>query len=80
MEDHQIIDRIGELADEERLLEEAHVGEGLTPAEQERLKDLQVALDKMWDLLRQRRALREVGRDPDSAIERPGGTVEGYLQ
>jgi hypothetical protein len=80
MEDHQIIGRISELADEERRLEEAHVGEGLTPAEQERLKELQVALDRMWDLLRQRRALRDAGRNPDEAIERPGGTVEGYLQ
>jgi hypothetical protein len=80
MDDHQIIERIGELADEERQLEEAHVGEGLTPGEQERLKELEVTLDKMWDLLRQRRALRDAGRDPDRAIERPGGTVEGYLQ
>lgn len=80
MEDHQIIEHISRLADEERQLEEAHVGEGLSPAEQKRLEELQVALDKMWDLLRQRRALRDAGRDPDAAIERPGGTVEGYLQ
>jgi hypothetical protein len=80
MDDHQIIERISELADEERRLEEAHVGEGLTDAEQERLQQLQVSLDRMWDLLRQRRALRDAGRDPDSAIERPEGTVEGYLQ
>ncbi len=80
MDDHQIIERIGELADEERRLEEAHVGEGLTPEEHERLQQLQVSLDKAWDLLRQRRALRSAGRDPDEATERGGGTVEGYLQ
>ncbi|MGH2814206.1 MAG: DUF2630 family protein, partial [Actinomycetota bacterium] len=33
-----------------------------------------------WDLLRQRRARREAGQDPDTAQVRPGGTVEGYLQ
>jgi hypothetical protein len=79
-EDRQIIEQIGRLADEERRLEEAHSGEGLTDEERRRLDDLQVTLDRMWDLLRQRRALRDAGGDPDTASERPGSTVEGYLQ
>ncbi len=80
MDDEAIIRRIGELADEEHRLEEAHAGEGLPPGEQQRLRDLEVTLDRLWDLLRQRRALRDAGRSPEEAAERPAGTVEGYLQ
>ena len=80
MDDHEIIARIGSLADEERDLEERHVGEGLSEDEAARLKSLEVTLDRMWDLLRQRRALRTVGRSPDEAALRPEGTVEGYRQ
>jgi hypothetical protein len=80
MDDRQIIEEIGGLADEERRLEEAHAGEGLSAEEMERLGQLEVTLDRLWDLLRQRRALRDAGRSPDEAVERPAGTVEGYLQ
>ena len=80
MDDQEIVKRIGELAAEEQRLEEAHVGEGLSDTELARKRDLEVTLDEMWDLLRQRRALRNTGGDPDSAVERPGSTVEGYLQ
>ncbi len=34
----------------------------------------------MWDLLRQRRAKRNAGQDPETAEQRSAGTVEGYLQ
>jgi hypothetical protein len=82
MDDVEIIHRIGELADEERRLEEAHVvdAERLTDEERERLRGLQVTLDQLWDLLRQRRALRRASRDPDEAAERSGDTVERYQQ
>ena len=80
MDDEEIIGRIGRLADEEKRLEETHVGEGLSDDDQERLREISVSLDRMWDLLRQRRALRSAGRDPDEAASRPEGTVEGYLQ
>ncbi|MGA8724881.1 MAG: DUF2630 family protein [Acidimicrobiales bacterium] len=80
MDDEEIIGRIGQLADEEKRLEETHVGEGLSDDDQERLREIGVSLDRMWDLLRQRRALRSAGRDPDEAASRPEGTVEGYLQ
>ncbi len=80
MDDQEIITRIGSLAEEEQRLEERHVGEGLSEDELARMKSLEVTLDRMWDLLRQRRALRSAGRSPDEATLRPEGTVEGYRQ
>jgi Protein of unknown function (DUF2630) len=82
MDDAEIIHQISQLAEEERNLEETHAAdaEGLSPAERERLQRLQETLDRLWDLLRQRRALRSAGRSPDEATERPAGTVEHYLQ
>jgi hypothetical protein len=80
VDDQEIIVRIGKLADEEQRLEEQHVGEGLSADEEKRLRGIEVTLDQMWDLLRQRRALRSAGRSPDDAAIRPEGTVEGYRQ
>ena len=80
MDDKEIVRRISELAAEEQQLEEAHVGEGLSDEELKRKRDLEVSLDEMWDLLRQRRAKRSAGQDPDAAHERSADTVEGYLQ
>jgi len=82
MDDDDILRRIGELADEERRLEESHAqtAAGLSGEEKERLNQLQVTLDQLWDVLRQRRALRRAGRDPDDAAERPPSTVERYQQ
>jgi hypothetical protein len=45
-----------------------------------RLEEIRVELDQYWDLLRQRRALREFGEDPDRAKIRPAGVVERYEQ
>ena len=45
-----------------------------------RLESLEVALDQCWDLLRQRRALREFGEDPERAHARDATTVERYEQ
>ncbi len=80
MDDHEIITRIGGLADEEKRLEELHVGEGISAEDEARLKAIEVTLDQLWDLLRQRRALRDAGRSPDEAGIRSEGTVEGYRQ
>lgn len=80
MDDQQIIARIGDLAAEERRLEESHLGDGLSDAERERLGQLERTLDQLWDLLRQRRALRNAGRDPEEALARPEATVERYEQ
>jgi hypothetical protein len=49
-------------------------------ADQDRLEAVQVELDRCWDLLRQRRALRDAGDDPDAANVRDADTVERYLQ
>jgi uncharacterized protein YjaG (DUF416 family) len=80
MDDQEIVKRISDLAAEEQQLEEAHVGEGLSDDELKRKRDLEVTLDEMWDLLRQRRAKRSAGQDPDAAAQRTADTVEGYLQ
>jgi hypothetical protein len=59
--------------------EEALYGHGApSDADRDRLKALNVALDQCWDLLRQRRALREFGHDPNEAQVRPAGVVEKY--
>ncbi len=72
--------RINELVDEERELR-ARLQRKEISAEEEhaRLRDLEVQLDQCWDLLRQRRALRETGGDPRQAQVRPPDEVEGYL-
>jgi Protein of unknown function (DUF2630) len=80
MDDKQVLDRIGALVEEEHALERQVTGEGLDQDQQARLRDLEVQLDQCWDLLRQRRARRAAGQDPDTAQVRPEGTVEGYLQ
>ncbi len=80
MDDEDVIRRINDLADEEHRLEQSHAGEGLSDDEVARLRQIEVALDQCWDLLRQRRARRETGQDPDGAAVRPEGTVEGYRQ
>ncbi len=77
MDDHEIITQIGSLADEEKRLEELHVGEGLSAEEEERLKAIEVTLDRLWDLLRQRRALRGAGRSPDEAASAERGDRRG---
>ena len=80
MDDSQLMDRIGALVEEEHTLERQATGDGLDDRQQARLHEVEVQLDQCWDLLRQRRARRDAGQDPDNAAVRPGGTVEGYLQ
>jgi hypothetical protein len=81
MDDKQILDRIGELVTEERELRtRVQRGDIGSDEERARLKELEIALDQYWDLLRRRRAAREFGVDPNAAQERPPGEVEGYLQ
>jgi hypothetical protein len=80
MDDQQVLDRIDQLVKEEEQLLHRHEGEGLDDDEHARLEELQVQLDKAYDYLRQRRALRRAGDDPDDASMRDGGTVESYEQ
>ncbi len=74
---HGVIEEL--VAEEHRLLEHGE-GRGLTDDEHARLREVQVRLDRFWDLLRQRRAERAAGRDPGEASLRDEKTVEGYRQ
>jgi uncharacterized protein DUF2630 len=79
MNDQAVIDRIEELAHEEHgLFEKESRGEA-SASERERLAEIQVQLDQTYDLLRQRRARRDAGLDPDGAAPRDESTVEGYV-
>jgi len=84
MSDESIAGRIEQLVAEEhdlRTREQADSkDEGALEADRERLRAVEVELDRCWDLLRQRRALRSAGADPDDAQVRDSETVERYLQ
>jgi hypothetical protein len=67
------------VAEEKTLRAELQHGEISTSEEHGRLRRIETELDQCWDLLRQRRALRETGGDPGDATVRPPGQVEGYL-
>jgi hypothetical protein len=75
--DQSVLGNIQKLADEEhRLLARG----SLEPKDTKRLAKVQQELDQCWDLLRQRRARREFGENPEEAQLRPAGEVEGYMQ
>ena len=75
MDDQTILAQITALVDEEHKLRE----ESLAPEQNaDRLRSVAAQLDQCWDLLRQRRAQREFGEDPDAAKPRDIGTVENY--
>jgi hypothetical protein len=81
MADEQISDHIEALVKEEHaLLGRAESSHGLDPDAHARLEQVRVELDQCWDLLRQRRAKRHAGQDPDDSSLRPADTVEHYLQ
>ncbi len=78
--DQAILDQIHQLMVEEHELSQANVGGGGAPGVADRLGEVDVEIDRLWDLIRQRRARRRAGEDPDGASLRPAGTVEGYQQ
>ncbi len=80
MDDKEIAAEITRLAEEEHRLERAHSSTPLSRGELDRLRSLEVQLDQCWDLLRQRRARRHAGQDPDEAGARPASVVENYRQ
>jgi Protein of unknown function (DUF2630) len=81
MDDKQIMANIDELIEtEHRLRQQLSSGELSAPEEHERLRSAEEALDQCWDLLRQRRARREFGENPDAVAARPVNEVEGYQQ
>ena len=84
MSDETIAARIERLVDEEQQLRAREQTDRSDPdaleGETERLRAVEVELDQCWDLLRQRRALRDAGVDPNQAQARGADTVEGYQQ
>jgi hypothetical protein len=78
MEDGDVLAQINQLAGEEHALFDVEARGDVTAEVRERLRRLEIMLDQHWDLLRQRRALRAAGRDPDRARVRDQTTVEGY--
>lgn len=81
MADEKVSERIESLVQEEHeLLERGGTEHGLDEAGHARLEAIRVELDRYWDLLRQRRARRRAGQDPDGASPRDADTVEHYLQ
>jgi uncharacterized protein DUF2630 len=80
MDDSQVLGRIDELVAEEQALYEREGQGRLEDGDRARLDEIRVSLDRCWDLLRQRRAKREFGLDPDDAQARSADTVEHYRQ
>jgi hypothetical protein len=79
-DDKSLLHRIDALVAEEHELRTKHASGGNDDEdEQTRLRALEVELDQCWDLLRQRRAKREFGEDPESAQARSADVVEGYI-
>jgi len=73
--DQSVLKHIEDLVAEEKKL---YAKGSVSDAEKAQLGQINVELDRCWDLLRQRRALREFGRNPDDAEVRPAKTVENY--
>ena len=80
MQDAQIHQSIEKLVAEEHELWEKEAAGVATEVDRQRLESIGISLDQSWDYLRQRRALREAGRDPDAADVRAPGVVESYEQ
>jgi hypothetical protein len=81
MDDKEILSRINELIQTEHgLRDQLAAGKLSSEQERERLRSAEEALDQCWDLLRQRRARREFGENPDAVAARPVPEVEGYQQ
>lgn len=80
MDDSELLHTIEKLVNEEHeLMQQAGAGQ-LDDTKHTRMRDIEVRLDQCWDLLRQRRARREFGLNPDEATARDPGIVEHYQQ
>ena len=80
MSDAGIHDHIEALVAEEHRLLNSGTTEPLGRADRQRLDEIKVRLDQLWDLLRQRQAHAEFGLDPNATSTRDAATVEGYEQ
>jgi hypothetical protein len=79
MDDQDVIQQIEDLAHEEHTLFDKEARGEASTRERARLKEIELQLDQLYDLLRQRRARRSAGLDPDEAIPRDPDAVEGYV-
>jgi hypothetical protein len=80
MDDSQIHSQIEQLVSEEHELWQRESSGAADDGDRQRLDQLKVSLDQCWDLLRQRRALRDAHLDPESAEVRGPEVVERYEQ
>ena len=80
MTDTELFQHIEKLVQEEHELMQHAEGVGLDAEQHTRMKQLEVSLDQCWDLLRQRRARRHAGLNPEDAQVRDPGIVEHYQQ
>lgn len=80
MDDEEVIATINRLAEEEHELERAASEDPTEGVDRERLERVSVALDQAYDLLRQRRARRRAGLDPEDTAPRSPDVVEHYQQ
>jgi hypothetical protein len=80
MKDTEILQHITQLVDEEHALTRKSEDGGLNEDDHARMRALEISLDQCWDLLRQRRARRHAGLNPDEAVERDPNIVEHYQQ
>lgn len=81
MDDEDLLQRIDELTDDVKALQDrAQEDDGLDAGDEALLQGVREDRDRVWDLLRQRRARRSAGLDPDDAELRDATTVESYRQ
>jgi uncharacterized protein DUF2630 len=80
VDDEQIHDSIDQMVSEEHQLWERESAGEASEADRQRMESLRVSLDQCWDLLRQRRARRNAGQNPEGAELRPPDVVERYQQ
>jgi len=80
VEDPQIHGAIDRMVEEEHQLWEREAAGEASESDRQRLAELRVSLDQCWDLLRQRRARRDAGQNPEGAELRSPETVERYQQ
>ncbi len=79
-DDRTVLGQIDRLSQEEHDLWHREAHGTVSADERQRLREIEVELDQCWDLLRQRRALRSAGRNPDESALRSVHDVEGYQQ
>lgn len=76
-EDKSVMAHIKDLTEKE---EHLYGKEDLTDQDVKDLHTVKSELDQYWDLLRQRRAFRDAGDDPNRAQMRSSDTIENYKE